>query len=212
MRLGKTLECVGSWESSRKCDTLDSVSLSRLKVGVRADQCCLWSLSASEDVANGYWTYHAASTVGIGDDSSVDRCLTDEAVSTVNRNRVVVICLRASNDESLISQALIANISSLQEMCRKALSRTSEGHMRRGEGTTVVPIKTTAVVFIPEVGTAPDVCRLAISFDIARCCMLLQHQRPSQQPGGVERDQEEYAVSSLWVDTDQVAGLEPVGA
>ena len=69
---------------------------------------------------------NATSTVSIAYNSSVDGCLADEAIATVDGQRVWVLGVDPANHETLVYDGLIANEMGLQELGGSAVGRTAK--------------------------------------------------------------------------------------
>lgn len=173
----QTLEGEGARESGGEGSALDSVCLGGLVVVVGTDQ-----------------ADHATTASGICDDSGVDGGLTDEAVGTIDGQRIRFLRVGASDDQALISEGLIADYALFVEHGGLAIGRTSKGEVGGGEGAALIAIETAATVLIPEIGAAPQILGSAIALDVTGGGMLFDHQRPGQEPSGIEGEQEDQSM------------------
>lgn len=173
----QTLEGEGARESGREGCAFDSVCFGGLVVVVGADQ-----------------ADHATTASGICDDSGVDGGLTDEAVGTIDGQRIRFLRVGASDNQALVSEGLIADYALFIEHGGLAIGRTSKGEMGGGEGAALIAIETAATVLIPEIGTAPQILGSAIALDVARGGVLFDHERPGQEPSGIEGEQEDQSM------------------
>ena len=112
---------------------------------------------------------NAATTFVVRNHASMNGCLADKAVTTVDRNCVAIVGIRASNHQVCIPQGLIADGVVFEQMSGFTIRRTAESHMCRGERTTVIAVETALIAVTPKAGAAPDVAGLPVAFDITSC-------------------------------------------
>ncbi len=108
------MECIGARERGGEADALDAVGVTGLEVVVCSCKGC-----------------DTTSTNSITDDSSMDCCLTDEAVTTIDGRGVWVVGVRSANHKTLVYNRLVADKMGLQKLDCSAIGWTAKCEMCR---------------------------------------------------------------------------------
>lgn len=92
LRVGQRQELERLREGGRKAGAFDAMRAARVESRLRTRE-------------NSYTT----TTAVVGSDPSMNCCLADEAVGTVNRIRILIVWIAPTNDKALVIESLIAD-------------------------------------------------------------------------------------------------------
>jgi hypothetical protein len=98
----------------------------------------------------------------------------------------MITWLRSSNHVGLVDIRFVAHPSIFEQVGLIAVRWTAESLVGRGKRSTVVTVNTAPIPSLPEAGSAPDIRRSSVTFDVASSGMVSKHQRPCQEPHTVE--------------------------
>ncbi len=108
------MEGIGARERGGEADALDAIGITGLEVVMCSCKSC-----------------NTTSTISITDDSRMDGCLTDEAVTTIDGHGVRVIGAWSANHKSLVHNRLVADQMGLQKLDCSTIRWTAECEMCR---------------------------------------------------------------------------------
>lgn len=116
MRLGagECLKGIAARERGGEADALDAIGVNGLEVVMRSCKGC-----------------DTTTTICITDDSSMDGCLTDEAVTTIDGHGTWMVGILSANHKTFIYNRLVANKTGLQELDCSAIGWTAKCEMCR---------------------------------------------------------------------------------